>query len=67
MSFDDPDSSRFSVAIALSAVYDYEPSPRDDPMITILDNYLRASLLGMAPGKILLVQIFPFCKYLWLS
>ncbi|KAF9239064.1 cytochrome P450 [Melanogaster broomeanus] len=44
---DDPDEyafhfSTFSAAVAMSAVYDYEPSPRNDPMIHIVDRFLQA-------------------------
>lgn len=51
----------------MSAVYDYEPSPRNDPMVSIIDKYLQTALLGLAPGKILLVKLFPFCGCLWLN
>lgn len=51
----------------MSAVYDYEPSPRNDPMVSIVNNYLEAAVPGMAPGKILLLKFFPFCKSLKLN
>ena len=51
----------------MSALYDYEPSPRNDPMVSIVDNYLRASVPGVAPGRILLVKVFPFRKCRWLN
>ena len=60
--FFDNDSSRFSAAVGMSAVYDYEPSPRHDPMVAIVDDLVRASTPGMIPGKILLVKLFPFRK-----
>ncbi|KAF9228921.1 cytochrome P450 [Gyrodon lividus] len=70
---DDPDEyafhySTFSAAVAMSAVYDYEPSPRNDPMVHIVDRFLQASLPGMTTGKAILLQIFPFLLHIpdWL-
>ncbi|KAF9241412.1 cytochrome P450 [Melanogaster broomeanus] len=62
---DDPDEyafhfSTFSAAVAMSAVYDYEPSPRNDPMIHIVDRFLQASIPAIAPEKAILLKIFPF-------
>ena len=51
----------------MSAVYDYEPSPQNDPIVSILDNYLRASVAGMALKKIFLLKALPFCTCLWLN
>ena len=66
LSFKVPDLRRFSTAIALAAAYDYEPKPRDDPMVSIVDEYLKASLPGVAPSKMFLLKVFPFCKCPWL-
>ncbi|KAF9228926.1 cytochrome P450 [Gyrodon lividus] len=70
---DDPDAyafhySTFSAAVAMSAVYDYEPSPRNDPMVHIVDGFLQASLPGMTPKKALLLKFLPFLLYIpdWL-
>ena len=52
---------RFSAAVVMSAVYDYEPSPQNDSMVSILKNYIRASVPGMALAKIDLIKAFPFC------
>lgn len=52
---------RFSAAVVMSAVYDYEPSPQNDSMVSILKNYIRASVPGMALAKIFLIKAFPFC------
>ena len=51
----------------MSAVYDYEPSPRNDPMVSIICKYLETALPGLAPGKLLLVKLFPFRKCLLLN
>ena len=60
------DLHRFATAIALTAAYDYEPKPRDDPMVSIVDEYLKASVPGLAPSKMFLLKAFPFCKCPWL-
>ncbi|KIK75255.1 hypothetical protein PAXRUDRAFT_18423 [Paxillus rubicundulus Ve08.2h10] len=62
---DDPDRytshySTFSAAVALSAVYDYEPHPRNDPMVYILDRFLGAALPATTPEKAILFKMFPF-------
>lgn len=48
----------------MSAVYDYEPRARNDPMVAIVDNYLQASVPGLSPEKTVLLKAFPFCKWL---
>ncbi|KAF8545990.1 cytochrome P450 [Imleria badia] len=70
---DDPDKypshfATFATAIALSAAYDYDPSPRDDPIVSIIDDYLKASLPGLAPGKMVLLKALPFLLHIpdWL-
>ncbi|KAF9241409.1 cytochrome P450 [Melanogaster broomeanus] len=70
---DDPNEyafhfSTFSGAVAMSAVYDYEPSPRNDPMIHIVDRFLQASVPAITPEKATLLKIFPFLLHIpdWL-
>lgn len=48
----------------MSAVYDYEPTARNDPMVSLVDNYLQAAVPGIAPGKTVLLKALPFCKCL---
>ncbi|KAF9232016.1 cytochrome P450 [Melanogaster broomeanus] len=62
---DDPDQyashfSTFSAAVVMSAVYDYEPIPRNDPMVHIVDSFLEACLPGMTPENAILLKTFPF-------
>ncbi|KIK75722.1 hypothetical protein PAXRUDRAFT_473436 [Paxillus rubicundulus Ve08.2h10] len=62
---DDPDRytshySTFSTAVTLSAVYDYEPHPKNDPMVHIFDSFLQASLPATTLGKVILFKMFPF-------
>ncbi|KAF8840184.1 cytochrome P450 [Paxillus ammoniavirescens] len=70
---DDPDQyashySTFSAAVALSAVYDYEPSPRNDPIVHIIHRFLEASIPAVTPEKSLLLKVFPFVLHIpdWL-
>ncbi|KIJ07216.1 hypothetical protein PAXINDRAFT_90779, partial [Paxillus involutus ATCC 200175] len=62
---DDPDRyafhySTFAAAVALSAVYDYEPNPRNDPMVHIIDRFIQAVLPATTPKKAVLLKMFPF-------
>ena len=57
-------SFRFSAAVAMSAVYDYEPSSRNDPIVSLIDNFLQASNPALTPEKAVLLKAFPFCKCL---
>lgn len=54
------DPCRFSAAVALSAVYDYEPTTREDRMVSIVDSFLRVAVPGLSPGKVFLMMAFPF-------
>ncbi|KAI9457408.1 cytochrome P450, partial [Boletus coccyginus] len=56
--------SMFSIAVALSAVYDYEPSPRNDPMVSIVENFLQVAVPGLSPGKLFLIKTFPFLLHM---
>ncbi|KIJ08455.1 hypothetical protein PAXINDRAFT_18410 [Paxillus involutus ATCC 200175] len=65
---DDPDQytshySTFASAVALSAIYDYEVKPRNDPMVNILDSYIQAALPAATYRNAVLFRMFPF---LWL-
>ncbi|KIJ11835.1 hypothetical protein PAXINDRAFT_15289 [Paxillus involutus ATCC 200175] len=62
---DDPDRyafhySTFSAAVALSAVYGYEPKLRNDPMVHILDRFISAVLPATTPENAVLLKMFPF-------
>jgi len=52
----------------MSALYDYDPSPRNDPIVTIVDNYLQASVPSLTPEKSVLLKTFPFLLHMpdWL-
>ena len=48
----------------MCSVYDYDPSPRDDPMVSIINNFIEASILALMPEKAVLLKVFPFCECL---
>ncbi|KIJ12559.1 hypothetical protein PAXINDRAFT_118044 [Paxillus involutus ATCC 200175] len=52
--------STFAAAVVMSAAYDYEPGPRDDPIVHILDSFLRASMSAATAEKAVLLKMFPF-------
>jgi hypothetical protein len=51
----------------MSSVYDYEPKPRNDPIVSIIDSFLDISFPALTPEKAVLLKAFPFCKRLWTS
>ncbi|KIK79319.1 hypothetical protein PAXRUDRAFT_283227 [Paxillus rubicundulus Ve08.2h10] len=62
---DDPDRyasyySTFSAAVALSAVYGYEPVPGNDSMVHTVDDFIHAALPATTPEKAVLYRMFPF-------
>ncbi|KIJ58388.1 hypothetical protein HYDPIDRAFT_34241 [Hydnomerulius pinastri MD-312] len=66
---DDPNQypshfSTFSAAVAMSAVYDYEPHLRDDPMVHSVERFLEASCPAITPEKALPLKMFPFLLHL---
>ncbi|KAG2368707.1 cytochrome P450 [Suillus spraguei] len=50
----------FSSSIGTSAMYDYQPSARDDPLVRIMENAVAVGLEMTTPGKATLLQLFPF-------
>ncbi|KAF8837245.1 cytochrome P450 [Paxillus ammoniavirescens] len=70
---DDPDQhashySTFAGAVAMSAVYDYEPNPRDDPMVHLVDRFLQATAPAITAKRVALLTMFPFLLHIpdWL-
>ncbi|KAF8557325.1 cytochrome P450 [Imleria badia] len=62
---DDPNEypfyySTFAAAVAMSAAYDYEPQLREDPMVTIVDKFSKASLPALTQEKAVILRAFPF-------
>ncbi|KIK93319.1 hypothetical protein PAXRUDRAFT_12727 [Paxillus rubicundulus Ve08.2h10] len=52
--------STFTASVAMSAVYDYEPGHRDDPMVHMVNNFLQASMSAATSEKAVLLKMFPF-------
>ncbi|KAJ8581526.1 cytochrome P450 [Rhizopogon salebrosus TDB-379] len=62
---DDPERynshfATFSSSVSMSAVYNYEPNPRNDPLVQILQNALDLGLAIMTPEKAIILKTFPF-------
>ncbi|KAG2336904.1 cytochrome P450 [Suillus weaverae] len=50
----------FSSSVGLSAIYDYQPSARDDPLVRMMENAVSVGLEMTTPENALLLQLFPF-------
>lgn len=63
-SIDDADryTNRFSTAIPLSAMYGYEVTSLEDPLVTIADKSLLMGTTLLTPGGSL-INIFPFLRH----
>ena len=49
----------------MCSIYDYDPSPRNDEMVSIINNFIEASFSALLPEKAVLFKVFPFCERLW--
>jgi len=50
----------FASAVAMNAVYDYEPSPRNDPIVSIMEKFLHVSVPRITIENAILIKAFPF-------
>ncbi|KAG1775727.1 cytochrome P450 [Suillus placidus] len=50
----------FSSSVGMSAIYDYQPSARDDPLVRIMENAVTVGVEMTTPENALLLQLFPF-------
>ncbi|KAG2136656.1 cytochrome P450 [Suillus clintonianus] len=50
----------FSSSVAMSVVYDYQPSARDDPLIRIMEKAVEIGLKVITPERAILLKLFPF-------
>ncbi|KAG0702607.1 cytochrome P450 [Suillus ampliporus] len=50
----------FSSSVAMSVVYDYQPSARDDPLIRVVEHALAIGLEVLTPERAILLKTFPF-------
>ena len=48
----------------MCSVYDYDPRPQGDPMVSIINNFIEASMPALMPEKAVLLKVFPFCECL---
>ncbi|KAH0833379.1 cytochrome P450 [Lanmaoa asiatica] len=60
--------STFAAAVTMCSVYDYDPSPRNDQMVSITNNFIEASVQALLPEKAVLLKTFPFLLHIpeWL-
>ncbi|KAH7905769.1 cytochrome P450 [Hygrophoropsis aurantiaca] len=54
----------FSSSIAMSATYDYETAPTDDPIVSVVEKANNLGLQYMTPETTLILNIFPFLLHL---
>ncbi|KAG1849790.1 cytochrome P450 [Suillus tomentosus] len=62
---DDPEHyhshiATFSSSVAMSVTYGYQTSPRDDPLVRIVENAMAIGLEVITPERAILLKIFPF-------
>ncbi|KAH7931186.1 cytochrome P450 [Leucogyrophana mollusca] len=50
----------YTTSIAMSAVYDYQTLPRDDPFVEIVNRALLLGIKAMMPERAALLSAFPF-------
>jgi hypothetical protein len=53
---------RFSLSIVMSAVYGYDISARDDPVVKIVVKALIPGVAVLTPERALMLKTFPFCE-----
>ncbi|KAG1829819.1 cytochrome P450 [Suillus variegatus] len=50
----------FSSSVAMSVIYDYQTSPRDDPLVRIVENAVAIGFQVVIPERAILLKTFPF-------
>ncbi|KAG2060511.1 cytochrome P450 [Suillus hirtellus] len=50
----------FSSSVAMSVIYDYQTSPRDDPLVRIVENAVAIGFQVIIPERAILLKTFPF-------
>jgi hypothetical protein len=60
--------STFAASVTMCSIYDYDPSPRNDQMVSGVNNFLEASMPALLPEKAVLLKVFPFLLHIpdWL-
>ncbi|KAG2113513.1 cytochrome P450 [Suillus discolor] len=61
---DDPHShfATFSASITMPATYGHQTSPRDDPLVRIVENAVALAFQAMTPERAILLKFFPFWR-----
>ncbi|KAH7928071.1 cytochrome P450 [Leucogyrophana mollusca] len=54
----------FSASVAMSAVYDYDTAPRDDPLVAVVNKALLLGTKVMTPERAIVLGAFPFLTWL---
>ena len=44
----------------MSAIYDYEPQLREDPMVKDVDDFCKTTFPALTPEKAALIRALPF-------
>ncbi|KAH7887307.1 cytochrome P450 [Phlebopus sp. FC_14] len=50
----------FAVSLSISAVYGYEPRPREDPLVQSVEHFNKASIPASSVATQLVLKLFPF-------
>ncbi|KAG0704306.1 cytochrome P450 [Suillus ampliporus] len=50
----------FSLSVAMSVVYDYQPTARDDPLVRVVENALGLGFSVLTQERAFLLRMFPF-------
>jgi len=51
---------RFSSSVTMSAVYDYETSARDDPLVLLVIHAMDIAIGMMTQERAMILKMFPF-------
>jgi len=46
----------------MSVIWDYEASPRDDPLVSLVVNAMDVSIAMMTPERAMILRLFPFSE-----
>jgi hypothetical protein len=47
----------------MSAVYGYEPSPRNDPLVQLVGHAVHFGMAVLTPERAMMLKTFPFCEF----
>ncbi|KAH0833179.1 cytochrome P450 [Lanmaoa asiatica] len=66
--FEDPEACfehlhTYSSSIIMSALYDYETKPKNDPMVNVVGRALKLAVEEVRPEVAAFFSVFPFCRF----